>query len=48
MLSQALEIFKKEYEEIGDPLILGEYIPADGTYVIVTPNNNELVINGIK
>ncbi|WP_027626923.1 type I-B CRISPR-associated protein Cas8b/Csh1 [Clostridium lundense] len=44
MLSQALEVFKKEYEKNGDALILGTYIPADGTYVVVKPNNNDFTI----
>ncbi|GAA0182519.1 hypothetical protein SH2C18_48860 [Clostridium sediminicola] len=35
MISQALEVFKKEYQEKGDTFILGEYIPADGTYAVV-------------
>lgn len=37
MLSQALEIFKKQYESQGDAMILSGYIPADGAYVIVNP-----------
>ncbi|MBV7273828.1 type I-B CRISPR-associated protein Cas8b/Csh1 [Clostridiaceae bacterium UIB06] len=40
MLNQALEIFKKEYEQNGDKLILDSYIPADGTYVIVKPTDD--------
>lgn len=44
MLSQALEIFKKEYEEKGDRLILDAYIPADGTYVVVKPSGDGFVI----
>lgn len=43
MINQALEIFKKVYEENGknkDALILDSYIPADGTYVIVFPKDD--------
>lgn len=40
MLSQALEIFKKEYEKNGDAFIIDTYIPADGTYVVVKPSND--------
>lgn len=44
MLSQALEIFKKEYEKKGDGFILDTYIPADGTYVVVKPSENDFVV----
>lgn len=47
MISQALDIFKKEYEKQGDTLILKSYIPADGTYVIVKPSNGSFVIDDI-
>lgn len=47
MISQALDIFKKEYEKQDDTLILKTYIPADGTYVIVKPNNGGFVIDDI-
>jgi len=40
VLSQALEVFKKEYEIKKDSMILGEYIPADGSYAIVEPIEN--------
>lgn len=40
MLSQALEVFKKQYKIQKDSMILGEYIPADGDYVIVEPIEN--------
>lgn len=39
VLSQALEVFKKEYQKKGDAYILDSYIPADGTYVIVMPSD---------
>ncbi|WP_129600185.1 type I-B CRISPR-associated protein Cas8b/Csh1 [Anaerophilus nitritogenes] len=44
MLNQALAIFKKEYEKKGDALILDEYIPADGTYVVVKPSDDGFLI----
>lgn len=44
MLSQALETFKKEYEEKGDTLILDTYIPVDGTYVVVKPSDDGFII----
>ncbi|MDW8803035.1 type I-B CRISPR-associated protein Cas8b/Csh1 [Clostridium sp. A1-XYC3] len=47
MLNQALEIFKKEYDEKGDSLILDSYIPADGTYVIVKPKGGSFEVDEI-
>lgn len=47
MLSQAIEVFKKEYTKIGDAYILGSYIPADGTYVVVKPKEDNFVIEDI-
>lgn len=35
MLKEAIAVFKKMLDEKGDALILDSYIPADGTYVIV-------------
>ncbi len=40
-----MEIFKKEYEKKGDDLILKSYIPADGTYVVVIPKDDDFVID---
>lgn len=37
MLSDIMEIFKKEYEKHGDRLITDSYIPDDGEYIIVEP-----------
>lgn len=48
MLNQALELFKKDYEIHEDKLILDNYIPADGTYIIVRPNDNDLIIDNEK
>ena len=47
VLSQALEVFKKEYEKKGDAYILDSYIPADGTYVVVMPSDEGFVIEDI-
>lgn len=44
LLSQALEVFKREYEKKGDAYILDSYIPADGTYVVVMPSKDSFVI----
>jgi len=44
VLSQALEIFKKEYKEKGEGLILDTYIPADGTYVVIKHSDDGFVI----
>lgn len=47
MINQALEIFKKTYEKYGDALILDNYIPADGTYVIVMPKDDDFEVDEI-
>lgn len=47
MLSQALEVFKKQYEIQKDSMILGEYTPADGSYAIVDPVDNEFKLKKI-
>lgn len=35
MLKDCLDIFKKQYERTGDSIILEEYIPAEGSYILV-------------
>lgn len=45
MLSQILDVFKKEYEKHGDKMILDSYIPAEGTYVIVVPQGDGFKID---
>lgn len=40
MLSECLQVFKKKLEEQGEDLILKDYIPADGTYVLVDKDYN--------
>lgn len=47
MLSQALEIFKKEYEKQGEAMILDKYIPSDGIYVIVKQENDGFKVEEI-
>ncbi len=43
MLNQALDTFKRMYEEKGgDKLITESYIPSDGEYIVVEEINNEL------
>lgn len=39
-----IKIFEKEYKKYGDQLILDAYIPADGEYIIVDPNQEEFQI----
>lgn len=45
MLKQAIEIFKKEYNVHGDSMILDEYVPADGTYIIVDCKENDYFVS---
>ena len=47
MLNQALELFKSEYEKFGEAMILDKYIPADGTYIVVKPENNNFKIEEV-
>lgn len=47
MLNQALQIFKKLYDQEGDAIILDSYVPADGTYVIVKPKDDDFVIDEV-
>jgi CRISPR-associated protein Csh1 len=44
MLKECLEIFEKELHEKGENLILDSYIPADGTYIVVSKINNKFQI----
>lgn len=39
MLEQALKYFNSTYEKKGEALILDNYIPRDGTYIIVKPSD---------
>ena len=47
MLKDCLEIFKNELDKKGDKLILDNYIPADGTYIILSPSNNSFSIKDV-
>lgn len=47
MLNQALEVFKKQYEIKKDSMILGEYVPVDGMYIIVEPCENDFKVEEI-
>ena len=44
MLKECIEIFKKEYTKKGDRLITDDYIPSDGTYVLVSVENDKFKI----
>ena len=44
MLKECLEIFENELHEKGENLILDSYIPADGTYIVVSKINNKFQI----
>lgn len=44
MLKECLEVFKHELDINGDKLILDSYVPADGTYVIVSPKEDSFEI----
>lgn len=47
MLKDCLEIFEKELAIKGEKLILDNYIPADGTYIVVAINNDEFYIKEV-
>lgn len=44
MIKECLEIFEKELDKKGENLILDSYIPADGTYILVSKINNKFQI----
>ncbi|MGL4739471.1 MAG: type I-B CRISPR-associated protein Cas8b/Csh1 [Sarcina sp.] len=49
MLKDFLEVFESKLTDVGDRLILDNYIPADGTYIIVKENRSlELEIDSIS
>lgn len=48
MLKDCLEVFNKKIEKSGDKLILDNYIPDDGTYIIVDLENNNVISQDIK
>lgn len=45
MLQDCIEIFKKEYEKHGDKLIVDNYIPADGKYILLTLEDGKLKLD---
>lgn len=47
MLKDCLEIFQRELDEIGDKLILDSYVPADGTYIIVSTTEDSFFIKDV-
>jgi CRISPR-associated protein Csh1 len=48
LIKDCLEIFKKQYNKFGDKMILDNYIPADGTYIIVDLKSNSFKSVDIK
>lgn len=47
MLNQVLDTFKKMYDQYGDSLIFDNYVPDDGTYVIVVPKDEDFEVDEI-
>lgn len=47
MLQDCIEIFKKQYEQYGDKLIIDNYIPADGKYILLSLEDEDLKIEDI-
>ncbi|WP_346938640.1 type I-B CRISPR-associated protein Cas8b/Csh1 [uncultured Clostridium sp.] len=47
MLKECLESFKSELNEKGDKLILDNYVPADGTYIIVAPKDDSFEVKEV-
>lgn len=44
MLKECIEVFKKELNSKGERLLLDGYMPAEGTYIIVTEENGNFII----
>lgn len=44
MLKDCIEVFEKEYRLKGDKLIIDNYLPSDGTYVIVSRKDDKFFI----
>ena len=42
MLKECIEIFKKDYDKYKDKLITDEYIPSNGTYVLLTLEDDKI------
>lgn len=47
MLKECLESFKSELNEKGDKLILDNYVPADGTYIIAAPKDDSYEVKEV-
>ncbi len=44
MLKESLEVFKEQLDKHGDKLILDNYTPADGTYLIIGADKDEFYV----
>lgn len=44
MLADVIKTFEKEYKKYGDSYITDDYIPADGEYILLGEQDNELTI----
>ena len=44
MLKECIEVFERELKYKGERLLLDSYLPAEGTYIIVTKDNNNFII----
>lgn len=47
MLQDCIEIFEKELKQKGDRLITDNYLPADGTYIIISLKDNRFEIKDV-
>ena len=47
MIKDCLEVFKKILDENGEGYIMDSYIPADGTYIIVSPKDESYEIREV-
>lgn len=44
MLKECIEVFENELNSKGERLLLDSYLPAEGTYIIVTEEDNNFII----
>lgn len=44
MLKECIDVFKRELDSKGERLLLDSYMPAEGTYIIVTEENGNFII----
>lgn len=47
MLKDCIEIFEKELKVKGDKMITDDYLPADGTYIIVSVNDDNFKVKDV-